>query len=127
MRAGILLVPTLVALMAIPSLAQDKKPEAGFKMHCTSDTTKTLPKGNAGAGKVDFVAEVDPAGQSVTIEGKKRPAKIDPTEIAFGGSEDAVFSISRSRKTFGMVGPIKGLPNDDSRKYLYFTGTCKAA
>jgi len=126
MGRGSLLTAALL-LASAPVFAQDKKADPAFKWRCTSSSTQMLPKGNAGAGKLEFVAEVDPAGQSVSIEGKRRPAKIDAVEIAFGGADDAVFSISRSRKTFGSIMPIKGVPNDDSRKYLYFKGECKAA
>ena len=36
-------------------------------------------------------------------------------------------SISRSRKRFGVIAPIMGVARDDSRKYLYYQGDCKAA
>jgi hypothetical protein len=123
------LVAALVtfAFASIPSLAADKDADPAFKWTCISSSTQTLPKGNAGAGKIEFTVEVDPAAQSVTIEGKKRSAKIDKAEVAFGMNEEAVVSISRSRKRFGVIAPIMGVARDDSRKYLYYQGECKAA
>ncbi len=87
----------IVGVRAVPLQAADKA-DAPFKLRCTSTSTKSLPRGNAAAGK-----------------------------IAFGGVDDAAISISRSMKRFGAIMPIKGLPADDSRKYLFYQGECKAA
>ena len=123
-----LIVSTSVtlALAAVPAGAQDKAAEPAFKLRCASTSTQMLPKGNAGAGKIEFRVEVDPAGQSVMLDGQKRPAKIDKDEVVFSGGDDAAISISRSMKRFGVIAPIKGVPAEDSRKYLYYRGECKA-
>jgi hypothetical protein len=129
MQRAKLLIPAVVtfAIAAIPAFAADKGADSAFKWTCISSSTQTLPKGNAGAGKIEFTVEVDPAAQNVTIDGKKHSAKIDKAEVAFGLNEDAVVSISRSRKRFGVIAPIMGVARDDSRKYLYYQGECKAA
>lgn len=116
-----------LALAAVPSFAQEKVPvDSAFKLKCLSNSTKFLPRGSAGAGNTEFTVEVDPAGQSVVLNGaEKHAAKIDKYEVAFG-VEDKSASISRSTKNFGLVVPVRDLPAGDSRKYLYYTGKCEA-
>ena len=129
MRRCILLVPAFVALATTihPSLAADKAADPAYKMRCTSTSTKSLPRGSAGAGSIEFTVEVDPAAQSVVVDGKKRSAKIDQYEVAFADGDSSSASISRSMKTFGVVVSIDAVPHGDSRKYLYYQGKCKAA
>jgi hypothetical protein len=91
-------------------------------MDCASKSTKFLPKGNAAAGSLKFSLQADPAAQSVSVEGEKRPGKIDKYEIWFEASAGAIVSISRMTKTFRVVFPIEG--GADSRRYLLHEGTC---
>ena len=123
-------IPAALLATCIAAPAHGQAPAAKatadppFMVQCASNSTRMLPKGNAGAGKVEFEVRVDPAAQSVTVEGgEKRKATIDQYEVWFKASSGDVISISRSMKTFRLVVPIKEA--EDSRKYLLFEGPCK--
>ena len=110
----------ITAVQAQAQAAKDRDPP--FKMDCVSKSTKFLPKGNAAAGSVKFSVEVDPAAQSVSVEGAKRPGKVDKFEIWFEAATGNIVSISRTTKTFRVVSPIKD--GSDSRRYLLHEGAC---
>ena len=97
--------------------------DAPFKLQCKSRSVKQMPRGNAGVGNVAFDLEVNPANQEVTVDGtEKRKATIDPYEVWFRTSDGHVISISRGNKSWRLVVPIDKV--DDSRKYMFFEGTC---
>jgi hypothetical protein len=114
-----------LAIAAGPCDAADNADPA-FELRCASTRTKALPKGMAGAGSMKFTIRVDPATQTVLLDGGRHAAKIDRYEIAFAAGDAASVSISRSMRQFGAIVPIKDLPQADSRKYLYFQGNCEA-
>ena len=117
----------LLLAAGLPVSAQQppQTPEPAFKMQCVSTLTRMLPKGNAGAGSVDFTFEADPAGQRVTVKGEKRAAKIEKSEISFRGANGPMVSINRATGKFHIVDPIRDADPSDSRQYVYYEGNCK--
>jgi hypothetical protein len=107
-----------------PAQAPTKEADAPFRLQCASASAKFLPKGNAAVGDVKFVLEVDPAAKRVSMDGDKRKATIDKYEISFRSADGPIVSISRSRKTFRVVVPIKDA-GEDSRQYVMYEGSCK--
>jgi hypothetical protein len=112
----------------VPRKAEGTEPQS--QDHCTAPVPvrKSVAEGQwAGAGQRSSSPwKTTGEAKAWPIDGKKRSAMVDANEVAFSLSDDSAASISRSMKTFGIIVPIKGVPSEDSRKYLYYQGTCKA-
>jgi hypothetical protein len=119
-----------IAVAAMPVAAQQgstkpssAKESAPFVYRCLGNA-RILPQGLAGASKLDWHFQVEPARHLVVMGGKEVAAEIDQYRVSFPSDDNHWISITRSNGRFNLVVPIKN-PDHKRPEYLLYEGVCK--